>query len=375
MRTLLCHGCGHHHGAAVMAAPTRERLPFLTVDMHCHLLSPQAEKLAAQHPGRTAEMTRIARDNGAASVQYNASVREVLAPRLAGLQQRLADMDRLGIDLQVLSPSPTQYFAWADPGLAGELVDAQNEALEQACAAHPTRFAALAAVSLQHPALAARQLEQAMSQRGLLGAEISSDPTGRGLDDPALTPFWEAAESLGAVLFLHPLGTSLGERLDRYYLSNLIGQPLETTIALSQLIFGGVLDRHSRLRICAAHGGGYLPHAIGRSDHGWGVRPEAQGCRESPSAYLRNLWYDTVVYRPDALATLARVAGMSRIVAGTDYPFDMGEYELHGLLRETGWDEAACAAVLGGNAVSLLGLPSSHPAIACARERLGGTAR
>lgn len=303
-------------------------------------------------------------------MRHNAGMREAIAGRLTQLSARVEDMDRLGIDIQVLSPSPTQYFQWADETLAAHLVDAQNRALGEACRQHPTRFVGLGAVALQHPVLAAEQLRTAMVEHGLLGAEISSDPTGNGLDDPALEVFWKQAEELHAVIFLHPLGTSLGERVNRYYLSNIIGQPLETTIALSQLIFGGVLDRHPSLKVVAAHGGGYLPHAIGRSDHGRGVRPEAATCLESPSHYLRRLWFDTVVYRPDAILALVESAGIERVVAGTDYPFDMGEYELHELVRSAKLSAHDTALILGGNAISLLGLAAGHPAVVAANQRI-----
>lgn len=372
MMSMRCHACGHHHGAAVSERPEAARSPFMTVDMHCHLLVPEVDARVAGHPARQAELARIARDSGAASVKHNAGMREAIAGRLTELGQRVQDMDRLGIDLQLLSPSPTQYHAWADEALAAELVALQNQAIAAACRAQPERFVGLAAVALQHPALATLQLREAVRGQGLLGAEISSDPTGRGLDDEALEPFWAEAASLGAVVFIHPLGTSLGERLDRYYLANLIGQPLETTVALSQLIFGGVLDRHPSLKVVAAHGGGYLPHAVGRSDHGFGVRPEAAGCREVPSRYLRRMWFDTIVYRADALHTLVRVAGVDRIVAGTDYPFDMGEYELHGLLQQTGLSEAELARILGRNALELLGLDHGHPAVRAAAKRQQG---
>lgn len=367
-----CHACAHHApGVDIGAVPPSRRLPFATLDMHCHLMVPAVEALVAGTPQKQAEAGEQRRLLGGSSVEHNLAMREALRVRIVSGGQRLRDMDRLGIDVQVLSPSPTQYYSWADPALAERIVRAQNEAIAEAVRARPDRFVGLGAVALQHPALAARQLREAMEVHGLLGAEITSDPTGLGMDDPALAPFWDEAERLNAVLFLHPLGTSLGERVDRHYLSNLVGQPLETTVALSQLIFGGVLDRFPGLRICAAHGGGYLPYAIGRSDHGHGVRPEARGCQELPSVYLARLWYDTVVFRPESLQSLIAQVGLSQVVAGTDYPFDMGEYALHELVRRIPHLTAdAQAAILGGNASSLLQLPTDHPALVAARARV-----
>lgn len=367
-----CHSCGHHHGGAgVDATPSGRRLPHPTLDMHCHLLAPEVEAMVAQVAQKIAEAGAQTRLIGEASVTHNLAMREAIRSRIGSADQRLLDMDRLGIDIQVLSPSPTQYYLWADEALSNRIVRAQNEAVATLVRARPDRFVGLGGVAMQHPALAAQQLREGMQDYGLLGAEITSDPTGQGLDDPALDPFWREAERLGAVLFLHPLGTSLGERVNRYYLSNIVGQPLETTVALSQLIFGGVLDRFPGLKICAAHGGGYLPLAIGRSDHGFGVRPEARGCREAPSTYLSRLWYDTVVFRPESVRMLIDQVGLSQVVAGTDYPFDMGEYALHDLVaRIPSLDAQGQAAVLGGNAAALLGLATDHPALVAARARI-----
>lgn len=343
----------------------------MTLDLHCHLAVPEVDTLIAPYPQRAEEASVFGRSLGASSLTHNAAMRGEIGQRLVGVSQRLTDMDRLGIDIQVLSPSPMQYHHWADPSLSREIAHLINARIESTVAAHPLAFLGLGYAPLQHPELAAEILSGLMP-RGLRGIEISSDPTGRGLDDPALHVVWETAERLGAVIFLHPMGTSLGERVNRYYLSNTIGQPLETTIALSQLIYSGVLDAYPGLKICAAHGGGYLPFAVGRIDHGAGVRPEAGAARHLPSEYLRRLWFDTVVFRPDAVRTLLDIAGTTQVVAGTDYPFDMGEYALHELVRQVPRLSAnEHEAVLGGNATRLLGLDPAHPALRAAHERLG----
>jgi aminocarboxymuconate-semialdehyde decarboxylase len=197
-----------------------------------------------------------------------------------------------------------------------------------------------------------------MRQLGLKGVEISTSVNGEELDAARLTPFWKKAEELGAVIFIHPFGTTLGERTRTHYLSNIIGQPLETTIALSHLIFGGVLDRHPGLRIVAAHGGGYLPSYCGRTNHGHAVRPETKaGAQLRPVDYLRRMWFDTLVYEPEGLRHLVSVVGASQVVVGSDYPFDMGHYDPHALLAATeGLTAAEVSAIRGGNALALLGL-------------------
>src|SRR5690606_2784519 len=156
-------------------------------------------------------------------------------------------------------------------------------------------------IPMQHPHRAVEYLDDAVLGRGLIGVEISSFAGDVELSDARLEPFWARAEALGAVIFLHPFGCSLDERLDRFYLANTVGQPAENAVALSHLIFAGVLDRHPGLKLVAAHGGGYLPFAMGRSDHAWRVRPDAQKCANAPSTYLSKLWFDTVVHDPAAV--------------------------------------------------------------------------
>jgi aminocarboxymuconate-semialdehyde decarboxylase len=283
-------------------------------------------------------------------------------PKLTRIDTRLTDMDALGIDVQLISPSPTQYYYWADPELARELTRVQNEYIASLVSAHSDRLAGLGTVALQHPMLAVEQLHHAIRNLGLRGVEISTTVNGVELSDPHLAVFWNAAEELGALIFIHPMGTTLGKRVATHYLVNTIGQPLETTIALSHLIFGGVLDRHPGLKIVAAHGGGYLPTYAGRSDHAFRVRPEAASATTiSPSQHLKRIWFDSVVYQPTAMQHLIDNVGVSQVVIGTDYPFDMGHYDVHGLVTQIeGIDEVARAAILGGNAARLIGWPTTQ---------------
>ena len=329
-----------------------------TIDLHCHALTTEVERKVAGHPQKSAEAQARLRTMGRASVEYNASTMlpESL-PALTDLAVRLQDMDAMGVDIQVISPSPNQYYYWAEPDLAVEIVRLQNEHIAELCAQHPHRLAGLGTLALQHPAVAIEQLEYAVRKLGLKGVEVSTAVNGVELADPALEPVWGKAESLGCMIFIHPLGTSLGERLDRHYLSNIVGQPVETAVALSHLIFGGVLDRYPGLKICAAHGGGYLPTYIGRSEHAYGARPDAHTMALPPAEYLKRLYFDSLVYSPQALRMLLDQVGEEQVVVGTDYPFDMGHYDIHALVGATpGLSEAGRAAVLGGNAARLLGL-------------------
>jgi aminocarboxymuconate-semialdehyde decarboxylase len=187
--------------------------------------------------------------------------------------------------------------------------------------------------------------------------EISSHSPDRELSDPAYEPFWRRAEETGAVLFLHPFGCTLDERLDRWYLSNTVGQPTENAVALSHLIFSGVLDRHPGLSLIAAHGGGYLPTHIGRADHAWSVRADAgTDCAHLPSSYLKRLHFDSLVHDPHVLRALIAAAGADRVLLGSDFPFDMGTEDPLGALRAARLSAADFHAVRGGNAAALLRL-------------------
>lgn len=329
-----------------------------TVDMHAHTVTASVERLVAGCPQKKAEPELRLRTVGRASVEYNNAVMlpQAAAP-LTDLALRLADMDRMGVDVQVVSPLPTQYYYWADHDLAEQIVGLQNEHIAAICAEHPKRLLGLGTLALQHPQLAVAQLESAVRRLGLRGFELSTAVNERELCDPSLEPVWAKAQSLGCVAFIHPMGCSLGERLAPAYLSNSVGQPVETAVALSHLIFGGVLDRHPGLKICAAHGGGYLPTYIGRSEHAFNSRGDAHTMAEPPSAYLRRIWFDSLVYSPAGLRHLIDQVGAGQVVIGTDYPFDMGHYDVHALIGKTsGLSAAERAAILGGNADRLLQL-------------------
>jgi len=314
-------------------------------------------------PEKAAEVEQLAITSGAASAEHNRQVMLPMAgPKLTNLNLRLQDMDAMGIDRQVISPTATQYYYWADRDLATVLVKEQNEAIAATCAKYPDRLSGLGNVSLQHPDLAAAQLQYLVKELGLHGVVISSSVNGESLGADSLAPFWQKAHELECVVFIHPFGTTMGTRLDRYYLSNLVGQPLETAIALSELIFSGTLDRCSHAKLVAAHGGGYLPTYIGRSDHGYKVRPEARGCARAPHEYLKRIWFDSVVYDGLALRHLIDRVGLSQVVVGTDYPFDMGDYDPHELISSlSSLTESDRAALLGGNALGLLGIPQIEP--------------
>jgi aminocarboxymuconate-semialdehyde decarboxylase len=328
------------------------------IDTHGHLLVPEANALAGGHPGEAADAAAELASFSAPSVAANQAQLKRVWPQLTAIERRLADLDAIGVDVQVVGPMPMHRY-WAEPVLAAKLTTLINEAIAAHCAAGAGRLYGLGTLPLQHPDLAVRELERAMTELGLKGVSVSTNVDGRELADPAFEPVWEAAASLGAVVFIHPWGCSLGARLGAHFLGNTFGQPAETALALSHLIFAGTLDRYPGLRLLAAHGGGFLPTYIGRSDHAWSQRTDARGCASPPSYYLRRIWYDALVYTPQALRHLVEVVGSDKVVLGTDYPFDMGVTDPVERATAAALPAADLAAILSGNAAALFGLALS----------------
>ncbi len=316
-----------------------------TVDVHAHCAVPQALELMNQKLGGRALRTDLDMATEAAL--------------------RLRTMDEQGIDVEALSINPNWYRT--DRDLATRIIQIQNEKLAEACAAHPERFVAFATVALQFPDLAAQQLEEGVKKYGLRGAAIGGNVAGDEISDPKFNPFWAKAEELGVVIFIHPQGDGATSQLaarfkGNGYLSNVIGNPLETTIALSHLIFEGTLDRYPRLRIIAAHAGGFLPSYAGRSDHGCPTRPDlcpggTHGTiKRAPTEYMRQLFYDTMVFRPEGVRHLVQEVGASQLMVGTDYPYPWTRTAIDLILETPGLSDDDKVAILGGTAARLLGV-------------------
>jgi len=275
---------------------------------------------------------------------------------------RIAAMDAQGIDVAALSINPYWYHAERDA--AAELVRIQNEALAGFCAETPDRFVAFATIALQHPDLAVEQIEHAVKSQGFRGISIGCSVEGQELADEKFHPVWAKCEELDLLVFMHPQGTKELERSGRLggsgVLGNTIGNPLETTIALSHLIFEGTLDRYPGLKICAVHGGGYLPSYANRSDAVCRTFPDRVGPlpKKQPTAYLKDgqLFFDTIVFTPEALRHLIAETGPRQIMIGTDYPFGWTSTEVDLVLDTPGLSDDDRIAILGGTAARLLGI-------------------
>jgi aminocarboxymuconate-semialdehyde decarboxylase len=331
-----------------------------TVDIHCHVETPEASDLVkgVEHAPEPAMVFA-----NAATREVNRKQQETIYPAITSVALRLKHMDRTGIDVQAISTAPGQYYYWADPDLGRQTSRLINENIAEICGRHPDRFVGLATVPLQAPSLAVAELEHAVKTLGLRGVEICTNVAGEELSDERFRPFFAKAEELGILIFMHPSGFTEGRRLSDHYFINVIGNPLDTTVAVHHLIFGGVLDAYPRLKIVVAHGGGYLPAYSGRIDHAHQARSDCRRIiKKRPTSYLKKLYFDTIVFTHHQLEYLAAQYGSDHIMLGTDYPYDMALPNAVRFVESAGLDERAQAAILGGNAAKLLKLKVPRPA-------------
>jgi aminocarboxymuconate-semialdehyde decarboxylase len=339
-------GCGWPSMAAAQPAGARRPVSVngksvKTIDVHSHCLFHEA---AAHLGDDAAKLTSPSR--GSKDLYID-------------LDTRVQTMDSQAIDMEVLSINPFWYDR--DRDLAAKIVQTQNEKLAELTAAHRERFAAFASLTLQDPQLARRELETAVKQQNLRGAAIGGTVAGVPFADPKFHPVWEKAEELGAVLFIHPQGLKeLAPLLaGNGYLRNGVGFPLETTIALAHLIFEGTLDRFPGLKIIAAHGGGFLPSYAARQDHacyiGEAYCSTDIKLKKKPSEYLKQLYFDPLVFTPEGLRHLVAEVGASQIMLGSDVPFPWEPHPVDHVLATSSLSDDEKVAILGGNAAKLFG--------------------
>ncbi len=329
---------------AQASAPARRREIVVggrrvkTIDVHAHCVVPKAMELLGQTPS--------------ANESRGPGISEV------GLR-RLGEMDAQGIDVEAISINPSWYRAERD--VAAEVIKVNNETLTAWCAAHPDRFLGFASVALQFPDLAVQQIEHAITNLHMCGVAVGASVAGDEFSDPKFHPFWAKCETLGILVFIHPQSTpDLAPRLKgNGWLANTIGNPLDTTIALSHLIFEGTLDRFPGLKICSAHGGGFLPSYAPRSDNSLRVAPDMDTgvqLKKKPTEYLRTMYYDTLVFTAEALRHLAAEVGWSQLVIGTDHPIPWQDKSVDHILNAPGFSDAERRAMLGETAAKLLGM-------------------
>ena len=269
-----------------------------------------------------------------------------LSHELIDVDAQRTAIERQGLDQRALMPPPYTilYELPGEDGLAWSV--ALNDGISEVARQDPDRFVGFATVPLQSPTAAVAELNRAIQMLALRGVEILSNVDGMGLDDPSLEPFWEAAEQLNVPILVHPHNVAGGERMGEFYLRNLIGNPTETAQAGARILFAGVLERYPGLKIILSHGGGALPHLIGRLRHGYEVRPECRERASHPIEQLRRLYFDTIVFDSTILRHLIELAGIDQIVLGTDFPFDMGDPDPIGFVRRSGLNLADVDTIL-----------------------------
>jgi predicted TIM-barrel fold metal-dependent hydrolase len=342
-------GCGLLRSAHAQQ-PTRHTLPVMvggkrikTVDVHAHCQFREAGALLG---------------GGAALLADGRSFNEVATAAVIEIDKRLAAMDAQAVDMEVLSINPFWYDRERD--LAGQIVKLQNEKLAELCASRPDRFAAFASLTLQAPDLAVQELEIAVRKLGLKGAAIGGAVNGEAFSDPKFHPVWAKAEELGVPLFIHPTGIpEFSKKLaGNGFLTNAIGYPVETTIALSHLIFEGTFDRFPKLKVIAAHGGGFLPSYADRSDHACLVSPKSCNpdikLKKAPTEYLKQIYFDSLVFTPEAIRHLVAQVGAGQVMLGSDYPYPWQLQPVDHIFASESLSDDQKADILGLTAAKLL---------------------
>ncbi len=323
-----------------------------TIDTHTHILTQETAGLLSK---AGVKVTITPDDAENAALDVNGVVYRPFPTGGFDIARRLKDMDAAQVDVHVLSVTPQTYLYNQEPALAATLAAIQNDQIARHVAAHPDRFMGIATLPLQDPKRAADELRRAMTRLGLKGSMFASNIMGKNLDDPGFEPVWATAEELGAFMFVHPNNVAGADRLKSYYLQNLIGNPLDTTIAAACLYFGGVLDRHPKLKFVLAHGGGFTPYQAARWEHGWKVRPEPKkNIARQPKDIARRFMYDTILHSDRTLETMIGLVGADRVLLGSDYPYDMAMLDCVAHVRSLKIADADKASILGGRAATLL---------------------
>ena len=316
------------------------------IDVHAHVRVPEAWDLVKDRVAREGRPG----DSGQATPDNAGNIHN-------DVEKRLADLDEMGVDVQAVSINPFWY--WADVDLSRKIIQVQNEKIAEFCAAKPDRFVGLGSVALQHPALAIEQMEDGVKKFGMRGFAIAGSVNGDELSAAKFHPIWAKAQELDTLIFIHP--QSAGQPIDgrrlqgNGFLDNVIGHPLETTLALTHLIQDGTLDLFPNLKICAAHGGGYLPSYSGRNDQCLTAYPQfCKPLKKLPSEYLKQIYFDSVLFTPEDMRHLIAVVGGTQVVVGTDYPTKWNRTPVDRIFDTPGLSDADRTAIFSGTLAKLL---------------------
>lgn len=340
--------------SAAKGAKKSGRIP--RIDLHCHYLNTDvAGEVAHLNPAQYDNHTIFANQ---LTIDVNKKQMADRAKMLSSIETRLKDMDKMGVDIQAVSPAPFQYYYWTEASHGLELSRKVNDRLAEIVAKWPDRFVAMGSVPLQNADMACEELERTVKKLGFRGVEINTNVNGLNLTDKSLKleKFFRKVQELDVVLFMHPTGFTHADRLKDHYFNNVIGNPLDTSIAVMDMIFDGVMQRNSKLKVVLPHAGGYLAHYPARMDHAHAARKDARvNIKAKPTSYLKKMYFDTISFDPQMLRFLVDWYGADHVVLGTDYPYDMGDFDPVGSIKGIPkLSKAEQDMIAGGTAAKLL---------------------
>ncbi|HEY7229708.1 MAG TPA: amidohydrolase family protein [Pseudolabrys sp.] len=326
-----------------------------TIDIHTHVLTEETAALLRKEAPKV-PVTITAIDAESATLDVGGVAYRPFPRGGFDVAHRLRDMDAMGVDVQVLSATPQTYLYNQEAALGIAAAAIQNDQIAKLVKENPQRFVGIATLPMQAPDKAADELKRSITKLGLRGTMFASNIMGKNLDDPSFEPVWETAAELGVFVFIHPNNVAGADRMKSYYLNNLIGNPLDTTIGAACLYFGGVLDRHPKLSVVLAHGGGFTPYQAARWEHGWQVRPEPKkNIAKQPADIAKRFYYDTILHSAPVLEFMIGHVGADRVMLGSDYPYDMGMMDCVRHVRGLKISDADKTAILSTRAQALLG--------------------
>ncbi len=327
----------------------------MTLDMHTHMIPP--EFIAAISTPGSRWQARLEKRDGKDWVVHEQGYAYPLSPGFHLTKTRLADMAKMKLDMAAVSLAPTLFYYYAEPGLALDIARMANDGIHALTKEVAGKFVGIGSLPMQELKLAVPELRRCVRDLGFKAILIGTNVEGTQYDDPKFLPFFKECEALGVLVMFHPYYVGTKSMFTKYYLTNLYGNPLDTAMAASSLIFGGVLDQCPELKVCFVHGGGFFPYQIGRLKHGYEVRkePKVNGAK-SPEKYMHQLYFDSVLFLDKQLRFLVDWAGADHVMLGSDYAFDMGDTAPADFVRGAGLSAKQTEAVLSGTARKLFGV-------------------
>lgn len=330
----------------------------MKIDIHWHCVPETYVSAVRERGNEYPERVRVG-SSGQVEMFVDGQRWKPLTDQDHNTKRMIRDMDESGRDVAVLSGYPWLFHYELDAEKGEGIAKEVNDGIAQMVSEHSDRLAGMGTVPLQHAPMALKELERVVNQLGMRAVEIGSNVKGKNLDEPEFFPFFEKVQALGVLVFIHPSLNVAGiERMGRYHLLNLIGNPTETAVGIGSLIYGGILERLPELKLCFAHAGGSMPYLIGRLDHGYKVRPECKSAiPKAPSEYFKRLYFDTIAHSPQGLLYLIQSVGSDKVLLGSDYPADMADPQPVATVDKLGQiSQADKEKIWGGNAARLLGI-------------------